>query len=284
MMDSAAVAVPVRLSRLPDFRAMAALFFLAIGQQIRGWRPVVLGLLFLLPAALAALIFLTRPAASRHPSPMGELEFGLLLNMMPHALAPLAALLCSAGVIRDEIEEQTLTYVLLRPVSRAAIYAVKLLASLVVSAFFTSFFAAATLLFIAWLTGAEWTHDLFLQAAKIAAIFSLAQVGYCALFGLMSLLMRRSLIIGILYIVFFEGVLVQFDTIARRLTIMYHFRVLALRWLAPVGGSEWKFDLAHSPSALACIETLLVAGLVLTIIGSLTFAWTEFRMKAAEGE
>ena len=41
-----------------------------------------------------------------------------------------ASLLCSAGVVRDDVEEQTLTYLLLRPLPRSALYAIKLLASM----------------------------------------------------------------------------------------------------------------------------------------------------------
>ena len=51
----------VRLSRFPSLRALAALLVLALRQQIRGWRLVVLGLLFLLPGALAVLVCLTAP-------------------------------------------------------------------------------------------------------------------------------------------------------------------------------------------------------------------------------
>ena len=71
------------------------------------------------------------------------------------------------------------------------------------------------------------------QALKTAAVLALAQVGYCGLFGLLGLLMRRSLLVGVAYIVLFEGILASFDTVARRLTIMYYFRVLVLRWLDP---------------------------------------------------
>ena len=45
-----------------------------------------------------------------------------MLNFIPHALAPLAALLYSAGIIQDEVEDQTLTYLLLRPLPRWALY------------------------------------------------------------------------------------------------------------------------------------------------------------------
>ena len=217
-------------------------------------------------------------------SPAEVLDFGLLFNLIPHALAPLAALLCAAGIIRDDVEEQTLTYVLLRPVPRTAIYALKLLAAMVTSSLLTSLFTVATLLLIAWMTGEPLTAGLWMQGGKIAAIFSMAQVAYCGLFALMALFMRRALLVGVVYIIFFEGLLASFDTIARRMTVMYYFRVLVLRWLEPFSGAAWKFDLRTAPSSMTCALSLLGAGLVLTVFGSLIFSVSEFRMKTPEGE
>ena len=223
-----------------------------------------------------------RRAGVRRPAEVSDFTF--LFILIPHALAPLAALLCAGGIIRDEVEEQTLTYLLLRPLPRTAIYAIKLLAALVTAALLTSFFTVATLVFIAWLTGEPPTAGYFAQGVKIAAIFSLAQVAYCGLFALLALLMRRALLVGVVYIIFFEGLLATFDTIARRMTVMYYFRVLVLRWLNPASGATWEFNLKTAPTAANCVLTLLVAGLVLTIVGSLIFASGEFRMKTPEGE
>ena len=49
----------------------------------------------------------------------------------------------------------------------------------------------------------------------------------------MGLVMRRSLVIGVAYIVIFEGILAAFNTLARKLTVMYYFRVLVVRWQRP---------------------------------------------------
>ncbi|MGO9110102.1 MAG: ABC transporter permease [Thermoguttaceae bacterium] len=285
-MESASVAAheAVHLSRFPSFHALAALLVLALRQQIRGWRLVVLGLLFLLPGALAVIVCLTGPASFRNSSPAEVLDFAFLFNLIPHALAPLTALLCSGGIIRDEVEEQTLTYLLLRPVARTAIYAIKLVASVFTAAFLTSFFTVATLLLITLLTRESVNAELLMQAGKIVVIFSLAQVAYCGLFALLALLMRRALMIGVVYIIFFEGLLANFDTIARRMTVMYYFRVLVLRWLAPASGAAWSLDLKTAPDSATCALILLGTGLALTILGSLIFATREFRMKTPEGE
>src|SRR5262249_28594384 len=140
-----AAASAVTLSRRPDLRALAALFVLALRQHARGRRLLVLSPLFALPPALAALASL----APRQPPPPAALEFAFVFNLIPTALAPLAALLYAAGLIRDEAEEQTLTYLLLRPLPRWALYVVKMLAALLVTCLLTGVFTAATFAVIA---------------------------------------------------------------------------------------------------------------------------------------
>jgi len=270
----------VRLPWFPSLRALVAMFTLAVRQQVHGWRLIVLSLLYLLPAGLLVVISLTAPVQQQ-----GEIfKFAFLYNLIPHALAPVTSLLCSAGIVRDDVEEQTLTYLLLRPVPRPAMYAIKLLASLLISAALTAFFTAVTLVLIAFLANESFNAALAWQAGKIVTILTLAQVAYCGVFGLLGLLMRRSLLVGVAYILILEGILASFDTVARRMTVMYYFRVLVLRWLNPANGDKWVVRLSTAPSSTTCIEILLGAGLVLTILGSLIFAVREFRMKTPEGD
>ena len=116
----------VALSHLPSPGALATLFVLTLRQHLRGRRLLVLALLFALPSALAAVVNLL----SHFPPPAAEVQFVFIFNFIPHALAPLAALLYATGIIQDEVEEQTLTYLLVRPLPRWAIYIVKMLATL----------------------------------------------------------------------------------------------------------------------------------------------------------
>lgn len=269
---------PVVLSRRPSFGALSTLFVLALRQHVRGRRLLVLSLLFALPSVLAAVVNL----ASRFAPPAASLEFAFVFNLIPHALAPLTALLYSAGIIQDEIEEQTLTYLLLRPLPRWAIYLAKLLATMVVTAALTAVFTAATFAVIALTAREPVAAGLAERALKMAGLLALAQTSYCALFGLLGLLMRRSLLIGVAYIVLFEGLLATLDTVARRLTVMYYFRVLVLRWLNPPGANAWSIDLAKAPEAQTCVMILLGAGLVLALLAAILFAGREFRVKSAD--
>ena len=266
-------------SRPPYLSALAALFVLTLRQYIHGRRLLVLSVLFSLPSVLAAAVCL----GARFVPPAASLEFGLALNLIPHALVPLAALVYAAGIVQDDVEEQTLTYLLLRPLPRWALYLVKLLATVLVTSLLTAVFTAATLVVINLTASEPMTAGLAERALKMTGVFSLAQVAYCGLFGLMGLLTRRSIVMGVAYIILLEGLLASLDTVARRLTVMYYFRVLALRWLKPAGGNDWSIDLTTAPETQTCVLVLLGVGSVLAVAAALFFARSEFRMKTPEG-
>ena len=231
---------------------------LTLRQHLRGRRLLVLSLLFAL-AERAGCCWST--CFTPFPPPTAEVQFVFIFNFIPHALAPLAALLYATGIIQDEVEEQTLTYLLVRPLPRWAIYIVKLLATLLIVSLLTAVFTAATFAVIALTGGEPITSDLMRQMLKTSAALTLAQAGYCGLFGLLGLLTRRSLFVGVAYIFLFEGIFASFDTVMRHMTIMYHFRVLVLRWLEPANGSrEWSINLATAPDAQTCVLTLLSVG------------------------
>lgn len=269
------VAVPVRLSRRIRPSAVGTLFAMTVGRLCRAQRLLVLVLLYLLPIGLVVIVRQFGSDSPRH------LEMVVLLNLLPYTLIPLTALLTAPGLIRDEVEEQTLTYLLVRPLPRWLIYVAKLTATIVVTAALAAVFATATEATI-W-----WGHEDFARivperAAKLSALFALALVGYNAVFGALGLFVRRPLVIGVLYMIVLEGILANIDFVFRRGTVMYYFRVLVLRWLEPDDPGGWSIDLDMAPGAIECVTTLLTASLVLTALAAFTFTVREFRVKTPE--
>ena len=275
--------------------ALAALFVLTLRQNLRGRRLLVMSLLFLLPAVLAGAV-----KWAPHPPPPEMMEFLLIFNLIPHALAPLTALLYAGGIIQDEVEEQTLTYLLLRPFPRWAMYGTRLAAAWLTTSVLTGVFTTLALTVIYWNTPELWGEVLPRRAAMVAGVMALAQVGYCSLFGIFGLLTRWSLFVGLAYIIAFEGLLANFEAVVRRLTVNYYFRVLSLHWLAPPQSKEWStgervvtrmepwseqwsIDLTTAFSAERCLTILLAVSALFVFIGALRMRSQEFRMKTAEG-
>jgi ABC-2 type transport system permease protein len=294
--------------RLP-LSALGTLFWLTLRQHSRGRRLLVFAFLFLLPVGIVVLIrtfdpllagyhqrLAVLPALSPSASPLmiglvyvsgwlrrlHEFEFALIFTLIPHVLVPLTALVYASSMIHDELEEQTLTYLLIRPSPKWIIYVAKLLATLLITLLLAAGFTLVTYGTMLWgspYLGGElfWTHAL-----KAMSLLALALTAYGALFGCLGLLVRRSLVIGVAYIVLFEGVLANIDFMVRRLTVMYYFRVLAGRWL-PLNTREWSLDLTTAPSATYCVWTLLAVSLVTTVLAAWMFTTHEFRVKTPEG-
>ena len=87
------------------------------------------------------------------------------------------------------------------------------------------------------------------------------------------------------YVVLFEGLLANLPVGARRLTVAYYFRTLVLRWVDLPAvvlrqwETYWQLNPAQAPGPPACVQTLLLAGLVLVALSALWFATREFPLK-----
>jgi ABC-2 type transport system permease protein len=271
------------------------LFTLTLRQHMRGKRWMVMVLLSLLAPGLALLI---RGTAVDAPPMM--LEFLLGLMFIPQLLLPLVALLYAAGIIQDEQEEQTITYLLVRPIPKWALYTVKLLATLTTAIAFTVVLTVLTYAAIFIGAGAP-ADDIPLRCLKVAAIHSLAVVAYCSLFGLLSLLTKRILIVGVGYTVLIEGLLANLPFGIRLITVIYYTRLIAYRSMEflvqlPDGRMEnvaaeaWQFDLRGDPNLLehpsisTCLAVLLIGSLVCTILAAWLCTTREFHVKTPEKE
>ena len=104
-----------------NLTGLAALFWLTLRQHARARKLVILSFLFILANVLAILV----RAFNKDVTPFA-LEFAVVLNVIPHVMITLTALLYASAMIQDEIEEQTLTYLLIRPLPKWAIYLTKL--------------------------------------------------------------------------------------------------------------------------------------------------------------
>lgn len=271
------VAESIRLAHRLDPAAILTVVRITMARQSRGRRLLVLALLFSLPIALA--IVTRRYQDPYRPDPV---EAVLIHGLIFSALVPLSALLFATGMVQDDIEEQTLTYFLIRPIPRWAVYLAKLLATLGVTTVRAVVFTIGTLIAVHWgqerLTGPVLRE----RAPIIAALLTLCLAAYVAIFGGLSLWVRRTLAVGAIYIVIFEGLIANIDFVIREATVIYYIRVLSVRWL-DLSGADWSIDPASAPAASTCLIVLLSVTALFAALGALTFATREFRVKTPEG-
>src|SRR5260370_22368628 len=173
------------LSRGLNLPGLGALFVLTLRQHLRGKRLIILSLLFLLPTALAIVARLI----PHSPKP-DAIEFVLVFYLIPHALITMPALAFSAGIIHDEVEEQTLTYLLMRPIPRWGLYLTKLAATLVVTIGLTCVFTVLAMIVIPLNTPELWGTVISNRVPKVVGLLALTQVSYCALFAIIGMLPR----------------------------------------------------------------------------------------------
>src|SRR5262245_2372327 len=276
-----------RLSLVP----LWALFVLTLRQHLHGRRWIVMGVLFLLPAGLAILIRSTAPDA-----PPIAIEFLLAFMFIPQALLPLVALVYATGIIQDEQEEQTLTYLLTRPIRRWAIYLIKLLATLTTTIVLTAVFTALT--YVAVYIGNSGGTDVPRRCLTAVGIHGLAVGAYCCLFGLIGLYTRRALVAGILYAAVIEGLLANLPFGLRFITVIYYARILAYRSMdftftdhgrnVDLAAAAWQLDVRNDPDLIqhpqlqTCVLVLTIAGLACATFGALLCARREFHVKTPE--
>jgi ABC-2 type transport system permease protein len=251
--------------------------------------------LFLMPVALACFVRFH----ARNPSSI-LLEFLAGFMFVPQALLPLIALLYASGMIQDEQEEQTITYLLVRPIPKWTIYCMKLLATWTTAVALTVLLTLLTYTAIYFHAGTPFA-EVAVRCAKAAAVHSLAVITYCSIFGLIALVTQRSLVIGILYIAVVEGVFANLPFGIRLAAVVYYTRLISYHMMdfvvtLPGGGSDnlaasvWQFDvqrdpqLLEHPSTAACVAVLLGTSLVCMVFAAWLCARREFHVKVPEGQ
>ena len=275
-------------SDLPRSRlaAVLGLFSLCLRQTASSRRLILIAFLLLLPVGLAGLAryYDTDGFADdqlTHWQPQ-EAEFQLLFMMFPHALLPLTALVFSAGLVQDEIEEQTLTYLLVRPLPKWGILLAKLSAAVLIAWLLTTISIALTLGALYWGLPGFWGEVIPVRLLKATGLIGLALTAYSSTFALVGLVVKRALALGVAYIILFEGIFANIDFVIRRCTIMYYFRVLGSRWMN-LDAREWRIDLPEAPSSLTCVLLILAAAALTAGVAAILFTTREFRLKTPEG-
>lgn len=152
-------------------------------------------LLFVLPLVLIGLAILVRVMVGQDV----ELASGTLYGLGLAVLVPLVALIATTGVLAPEIDDGSIAYLLAKPVSRHAIVVAKLLVA--VGCVLAS---AALPMLVAGLVLVTDQPGVGLAYA----VGSLAGgAAYCAGFALLSVMTRHAVVIGLLYLLVWEGLL-----------------------------------------------------------------------------
>ena len=152
-------------------------------------------LLFVLPLVLLGLSVLVRVLVGQDDTGSEQVLYRLGLIV----IVPLVALLATSGLLAPEIDDGSISYLLAKPISRHTIVASKL----VVAVACVLVFGAVPMLVAGLILRAD--EPSFAVAFGVASV--VGGTAYCALFALLSVLTRHAVVLGLVYLLVWEGLL-----------------------------------------------------------------------------
>ena len=184
---------------------MAPMFRLSM-RQLAGRRRLLL-ILFLaaLPIGLAALV-----SANLNQNESSKDFINILLDgLLIAAILPIVTMVLATAAFGNELEDRTLGYLVLKPLSRLGIAAPKLLASVVVGGpFLIVSGIGATLLGASGFGKAIVVLDGNLQASVAVGVAVLVGlVAYATIFTWAGLVTTRALAFALIYVFLWEGLI-----------------------------------------------------------------------------
>ena len=170
-------------------------------------------LLLPLPLLLVGLAALCR-AYDVRPSDWGN---PVLVGLGLAVVLPVISLIVGTGVLGSEVDDSTIVHILTKPLPRRDIILAKLGVAVGVSAL-----TSAVPLFVA-----GWLAESVSLGAALAVAAAVGAFAYSALFLLLSLLTRRPVLLGLVYILVWEGLLGRFVSGTRVLSIEQYVITIA---------------------------------------------------------
>ncbi|NJC68414.1 ABC transporter permease [Planosporangium thailandense] len=172
-------------------------------------------LLLPLPLLLVGLAVLARALGA---PPAAVAKF-VIVNLGFAAVLPVISLIVGTGVLGSEIDDGTLVHVLAKPLPRREIIVSKLAVAVVATAV-----TVGVPMFVGGLVAGSARLGIGLAVGCVVGAFA-----YSGLFLALSLLTRRPVLLGLLYVLLWEGLLGKLLGGTRVLSIQQYVTALAAR-------------------------------------------------------
>jgi ABC-2 type transport system permease protein len=222
------------------------LFALSLRSVVRGKRLIGVVVLPLVVAAVAIGLLVTAGVRDR----TGAYEV-LVGNLVLPLVVALVALVLGVNAFGDEQDEGTLGLLLATTLPRPRIVLAKYVAAVIVVWLAC---LPATLACLA--LGTATRLELSTIAWSLLVSSALAAAAYVALFVLLSLLLSRAVLVGLAYLVLWEGLLAGTAPAFRNLSVgAYANRIAGAPWV------DAPFPMADTSVVVAVVTLLAVTGL-----------------------
>jgi ABC-2 type transport system permease protein len=197
-------------------------------------------LLIALPVVFIGLAALVRGLVGADPDAARDTLEGLGLVV----IGPLVALLATTALLAPEIDDGSISYLLAKPISRHTI----VISKLVVAASCVLVFAVLPVV----VAGLILLTDEPALGLGFAVGCLAGGAAYCALFALLSVMTRHAVVIGLIYLLIWEGLLGGLLTGVRWLSVT--------RWASALVEPLADVELVTLSLGYALVATLVVIG------------------------
>ncbi len=230
-------------------------FTLTVRQFAGGKAVRVVAALAFIPAVFALIYLINTDVDSQRHFLIETIFRGIVAP----TLLPITVLILATGALGNEIEDRTLAYLTLKPLSRFRIVFEKLLGILVV--------AEPTIL-----AGLAVTYFLVMRSVSGANLrllwtmlgsTAVAIIAYAAIFLLVSLVISRALLVGIIYSFVWESILGRFLPGLRLVSIRHFVESIFVHLL-----NDPKVTLDKASGLVAALITLLAAAVIAILLAT----------------
>lgn len=186
---------------------MAQIFKLTLRQLLGRWRVLLIVFLASLPTLIVLLVKWQNPGEAKFDQDFVQV---MIDAMMIGGIMPIVTMTVASAAFGNELEDRTLYYLVLKPISRVQIALAKVAATFVLTA---PVVVAGGVVATA-LVGADAGAVVTVGIALLAGV-----AAYASIFTWAGLITPRALSYGLVYVLVWEGLLSSFLTGVRYLSV-----------------------------------------------------------------
>jgi ABC-type transport system involved in multi-copper enzyme maturation permease subunit len=213
----------------PYFSSVARIFDLSLGQMLWSRRTIFLALVVGGPIFLAVVARLVQasgiaPLRVNGVRVGGAGIFGMMIWVLfLRFIVPVLGVFYGTALIADEVEDKTITYLFTRPVQRGAVLVGKYVAYLVC----TSLVVLPSVMIVYFLlVPLNEMSASFIPLVKDLGILATGLAVYGAVFALVGAVLKRPLLVGLIFAFGWEQIALIVPGYLRRFTVAYYLQAL----------------------------------------------------------
>lgn len=247
-------------------------FELSFGEMLWSRRTVFMALLVLGPVFLALVSLAVQAAGTtllrvNGAGVAGVDAFGLMIWLVfLRFIVPVLGVFYGTALIADEVEDRTVTYLFTRPIRRGAVLFGKYLAYLLCTG---AVVLPSVVIVYFLLVPLRAIPGSFLWFVTDLALLATGLAVYGGLFALVGAVLKRPLVVGLVWIFGWEQITLALPGYLKRFTVAFHLQSLVPHTMPSDGVASLLqgifIEPATTPISVIWLAVILVAALVLAV-------------------